>query len=184
MELIKSFTVDHTILEPGFYISRIDGDITTYDLRTRKPNSSNVMNNITMHTMEHLMATILRNDDVLKDYVVYFGPMGCQTGFYLLVRNRDANYPGSDFMGGEFSGVDSNVVYNHVINALRKILTWDDVVPGNSKKMCGNCTTLNLSMAQKEAKEYLITLLKDDDTSLVATKTDFSYPSSDVIENE
>lgn len=182
MELIKSFEVDHTILEPGFYISRVDGDITTYDLRFRKPNSANLMNNITMHTIEHLMATILRNDEVLKDHVVYFGPMGCQTGFYLLVRNREADYQGSDIMGAELSGIDSNTVYNHVIDALRQILNWEGEVPGNSEVMCGNYRTLELPSAQKEAEKYLIVLLKDNDTSLVATKTNFDYPKKEEVE--
>lgn len=182
MELIESFEVDHTILEPGFYISRIDGDITTYDLRFRKPNSANLMNNITMHTIEHLMATILRNDESVKDRIVYFGPMGCQTGFYLLVRNRDADYPGSIPMEAELSGITSNDVYNRVIDALRKIITWKDEVPGKSEVMCGNYRTLELPSAQKECEKYLISLLKDSDTSLVATKTNFDYPKKEEVE--
>lgn len=182
MELIKSFEVDHTILEPGFYISRIDNDITTYDLRFRKPNSANLMNNITMHTIEHLMATILRNDEAIKDAVIYFGPMGCQTGFYLLVRNRDADFQGSDPMDAELYGISSNDVYNHVIDALRKIITWEDEVPGKSEVMCGNYRTLELASAQKEVEKYLITLMKDKDTSLVATKTNFDYPKKEEVE--
>lgn len=176
MELIKSFEVDHTILEPGFYISRIDGDITTYDLRFRKPNSANLMNNITMHTIEHLMATILRNDKVLKDYIVYFGPMGCQTGFYLLVRNADKDNP------NRYVGVSDNDVYNRVIEALRQIINWTDEVPGNSEVMCGNYRTLELPSAQKEAEKYLITLLKDKNISLALTKTNFYYPKKEEVE--
>lgn len=182
MDTIKSFEVDHTILEPGFYISRIDGDITTYDLRFRKPNSANLMNNITMHTIEHLMATILRNDDAIKDNVIYFGPMGCQTGFYLLVRNRENDYAGSNVMDAELSGIDSNVIYNRVIDALRKILRWEGEVPGKSEVMCGNYRTLELPSAQNEVEKYLITLLKDSDTSLVATKTNFEYPKKEEVE--
>ena len=86
MQKITSFTIDHTKLEPGLYISRIDGDITTYDLRTKKPNTNNLMDNETMHTLEHMLATFLRNGPI-KDKVIYFGPMGCKTGLYLLIRN-------------------------------------------------------------------------------------------------
>ena len=86
MEKIKSFTINHDILVPGFYISREDGDVITYDLRTRKPNAGDYMDNPTMHSLEHMIATLIRNSDMGND-VVYFGPMGCQTGFYLLVRD-------------------------------------------------------------------------------------------------
>ena len=88
MEKIASFTVNHETLEEGLYISRIDGDITTYDLRTRKPNTNDLMDHSTMHSCEHMFATYFRNSQI-KDDVIYFGPMGCQTGFYLLVRNAD-----------------------------------------------------------------------------------------------
>ena len=86
MEKIQSFTVNHLTLEPGLYISRVDGDITTYDLRTKKPNTADLMDHETMHTSEHMLATYIRNSE-LGENVIYFGPMGCQTGFYLLVRN-------------------------------------------------------------------------------------------------
>ena len=86
MERIKSFEIDHNLLDPGFYISREDGDVITYDLRTRKPNMGEYMDNATMHSLEHMFATMVRNSAV-SDQVVYFGPMGCQTGFYLLVRD-------------------------------------------------------------------------------------------------
>ncbi|MCI8519971.1 MAG: S-ribosylhomocysteine lyase, partial [Clostridia bacterium] len=85
MEKIKSFQVDHRKLDKGIYISRIDSDIVTYDLRFCKPNSGTVLDNVTMHTIEHMLATFLRNSE-FKDDIIYFGPMGCQTGFYLLVR--------------------------------------------------------------------------------------------------
>ena len=87
MQRITSFSVDHDYIVPGMYISRIDGDITTYDLRTRKPNCGDYMDNITMHSMEHMLATFLRNSDAAED-VIYFGPMGCRTGFYLLMRSQ------------------------------------------------------------------------------------------------
>lgn len=85
MERIKSFTINHNILKPGFYISRKDGEIVTYDLRTRKPNAGDYMSNSAMHSVEHMFATCVRNSEIADD-VVYFGPMGCQTGFYLVVR--------------------------------------------------------------------------------------------------
>lgn len=88
MEKITSFRVDHDHIGPGIYVSRIDADITTYDLRTKKPNAGDYMDNLTMHSAEHMLATYLRNSEI-KDSVIYFGPMGCQTGFYLLVRNAD-----------------------------------------------------------------------------------------------
>ena len=83
---IASFTVDHDRLEPGIYVSRRDGDVTTYDLRTRKPNAGDYMDNRTMHSVEHMFATFIRNSEI-RDSVIYFGPMGCQTGFYLLTRD-------------------------------------------------------------------------------------------------
>ena len=86
MERITSFTIDHDVLVPGFYISRKDGDITTYDLRTRRPNKGDYMSNADMHSVEHMFATYIRNSEI-ADSVIYFGPMGCQTGFYLLLRS-------------------------------------------------------------------------------------------------
>ena len=83
---IASFLVDHDYITPGVYISRIDGDIYTYDLRTRRPNAGDYMDNVTMHTVEHLFATYVRSSEI-GDEVIYFGPMGCRTGFYLLVRD-------------------------------------------------------------------------------------------------
>ena len=86
MERIESFTIDHDVLVPGFYISRQDGDVITYDLRTRKPNAGDYMSNADMHSVEHMFATYIRNSEI-ADQVLYFGPMGCQTGFYLLVKD-------------------------------------------------------------------------------------------------
>ena len=88
MEKIQSFRINHDVLEPGIYVSRIDGDITTYDLRTRRPNAGDYMDVVTMHSVEHMIATLIRNSEMASD-IIYFGPMGCQTGFYLLVRNAD-----------------------------------------------------------------------------------------------
>jgi len=93
MEKIASFTVDHNKLEPGLYYSRRDGDIVTFDLRFKKPNTGDLLSNSEMHSAEHLVATLLRNSEE-KDSVVYFGPMGCQTGFYFLFNNETLSCEG------------------------------------------------------------------------------------------
>ena len=146
MKKIASFTVDHTVLETGIYVSRIDGDITTYDLRTRKPNSGDVMDHSTMHTLEHMFATYVRNSEIADD-VIYFGPMGCQTGFYLLVRNAD---------NGKVLEVTKKV--------LSDIISHDGDVFGNSEIECGNYRTLNLQKAKDEAKLYLSILNSREQT--------------------
>lgn len=137
MKKIASFTVDHTKLKTGIYVSRIDGDVTTYDMRTRVPNSGDVMDNETMHTFEHMFATFVRNSDISDD-VIYFGPMGCQTGFYLLVRNAD-----------------NDKVLATVKNVLSEICEYEGEVFGCSEIECGNYRTLVLSKAKIEAKRYL-----------------------------
>ena len=88
MQKIASFTIDHDLLNEGIYVSRIDGDITTYDLRTRVPNAGDYMDNLTMHSVEHMFATYVRSS-AIGERIIYFGPMGCQTGFYLLVRDAE-----------------------------------------------------------------------------------------------
>lgn len=142
MERIASFSVDHTVLEPGLYVSRIDGDITTYDLRMRKPNTDDLMTHSAMHSLEHTLATFLRNSS-LKDDVIYCGPMGCQTGFYVLIRNADNN---------EFLEV--------LKKALLDVVNYDGEMPGNSAVECGNYKTLSMSAAKEEAKRYLEVLSK------------------------
>ena len=137
MKKIASFTVDHTTLETGIYVSRIDGDITTYDLRTRKPNCGDVMDHSTMHTLEHMFATYVRNSEISDD-VIYFGPMGCQTGFYLLIRNAD-----------------NDKVLAVTKKVLSDITNHEGDVFGNSEIECGNYRTLDLQKAKDEAKKYL-----------------------------
>lgn len=148
MKKITSFTVDHRYITEGIYISRIDGDVTTYDLRTKKPNSGVYMDHETMHTFEHMFATFVRNSEISDD-VLYFGPMGCQTGFYLLVRNAD-----------------NDNVRKIVCDILDKICTYDGEVFGNSEIECGNYKTLNLEKAKQEAKNYLECLLRDNNNFL------------------
>ena len=142
MKKITSFTVDHTILEKGIYVSRIDGDITTYDLRMRKPNTGDLMSNSAMHSLEHMLATFLRNSCIADD-VIYCGPMGCQTGFYVLIRNSD------------------NEKFLSVLkNCLIGISEYDGEMFGNSEVECGNYRSLDLNEAKKEAAAYFEVLEK------------------------
>lgn len=147
---ITSFSVDHDYITPGIYISRIDGDITTYDMRTRTPNSGEYMDNVTMHSVEHMLATFLRNSSI-GDSVIYFGPMGCRTGFYLLVRN-----------------VEKMRVLGEVKTALKKTVLHDGDVFGASRKECGNYKELDIECARQECREYLEVLEKSE-------KVDFEY---------
>lgn len=137
MNRIASFSVDHDYIVPGIYLSRIDGDVVTYDLRTRIPNQSDLMDNATMHTFEHMFATFVRNSD-FSENVIYFGPMGCQTGFYLLVRN-----------------MPHKEVIALIQDTLSKIIAYEGEVFGKSRKECGNYVNLELSLAKKEAERYL-----------------------------
>ena len=148
---ITSFTVDHDKIVPGIYISRIDGDITTYDLRTRKPNNEDYMDNITMHSVEHMFATYIRNS-VIKDDIIYFGPMGCQTGFYLLLRNND-----------------EEKTISVILETLKNIINHNGEMFGAKRKECGNYLNLDLSSAKKECQKYLETLLS-------YKKIDTNYP--------
>lgn len=140
MERIKSFQINHNILEPGFYISREDDTVITYDLRTRKPNAGDYMSNAAMHSLEHMFATYARNSAV-SDKVIYFGPMGCQTGFYFLVK--------------DLAPVE---VFELTIEILEDIIAYEGPVFGASAIECGNYANLDLALAQEEAKRYLAVL--------------------------
>ena len=137
---ITSFSVDHDLIEPGIYVSRIDGDVTTYDMRTRKPNSDDFMDNITMHSLEHMFATLIRNGEMGGD-VIYFGPMGCRTGFYLLVRNAQ-----------------NARVLAEVKSVLSEIAENSSEMYGATRKECGNYKELSLESAKLEARRYLAAL--------------------------
>ena len=150
MEKIKSFQINHNILEPGFYISREDDNVITYDLRTRKPNNGDYMDNATMHSLEHMFATLVRNSTIGEN-VIYFGPMGCRTGFYLLTRN-----------------VEPDIVFEETKNVLEKILK-EDKMYGQSRKECGNYLELDLEKAKVECKRYLEVLKAKGE------KNDFTY---------
>ena len=150
MNRIASFSVDHDKIVKGIYISRIDGDVTTYDLRTRIPNADDYMSNVAMHSMEHMFATYVRNSEI-GDKVLYFGPMGCRTGFYLLVRD-----------------VAPVRVSEIVMDVLRKIKGHDGEMFGATKKECGNYRELDVNEAKREADAFLQVLKEADIT--------FEYP--------
>lgn len=137
MEKILSFQIDHTKLPCGMYLSRVDGDIDTYDLRTRRPNREPVMANGAMHTVEHLFATFVRNS-ADADQVVYFGPMGCRTGFYFLTR-----------------GMDRQRAIELTQSAFAFIATYEGEIPGATERECGNWRDHNLEAAKKEAQKMV-----------------------------
>lgn len=143
MEKIASFTIDHIKLQPGLYVSRKDTVgaevITTFDLRMTSPNEEPVMNTAEMHTIEHLAATFLRNHPAYKDKTIYFGPMGCRTGFYLL-------------LAGDLT---SEEIVPLMIDMYEFIRDYHDEVPGASAKDCGNYLDMNLPMANYLANRYL-----------------------------
>ena len=143
---IASFSVNHDYIDEGIYISRIDGDITTYDMRTRKPNCGDYMDNVTMHTVEHLFATYVRNSDIGAS-VIYFGPMGCQTGFYLLVREAD-----------------NSETLEVILDTLQKIVDHTGEMFGNTRRECGNYKNLDLDAAKREAKRMLDYLTTHENT--------------------
>ncbi len=137
MRRIASFSVNHDKISEGIYISRIDGDVTTYDMRMRKPNMGDYIDNLTIHSLEHMFATYIRNSNVGEN-VIYFGPMGCQTGFYLLTRD-----------------VDNDTVLSAVKDVLSKIINHDGEMFGNTREECGNYRNLNLDAAKLESQRYL-----------------------------
>lgn len=155
MEKITSFTIDHLRLLPGLYVSRKDligsETVTTFDLRVCRPNFEPVMNTAEVHTVEHLAATYLRNDPAWKDRVLYFGPMGCRTGFYLL-------------LAGDLS---SREVLRLVTDCFRFVAAFEGEVPGACAKDCGNYLDMNLPMAKYWAKRYLAVLESISEEQLV-----------------
>ena len=148
---ITSFTVDHTKITPGIYTSRVDGDVVTYDLRTRRPNCGDYMDNATMHSLEHMFATYVRNSEI-GDKVIYFGPMGCQTGFYLLVRDSS-----------------NEEVLSVVKSVLRRTIAHEGEMFGCSEIECGNYRNLSVEAAKREAETYLAALENSENS--------FEYPA-------
>ena len=149
MDKITSFTIDHNKLQPGIYVSRKDkaGDatITTFDLRMTRPNNEPVMNTAEMHAIEHLGATFLRNHPVYGSKIIYFGPMGCRTGFYLLLC-------------GDFESVD---IVPLMVEMFEFIRDFEGEIPGAQPKDCGNYLDMNLPMAKYLARKYLDEVLYD-----------------------
>ena len=157
MEKITSFTIDHLKLQPGLYVSRKDQvgseTITTFDLRLTSPNEEPVMNTAEMHTIEHLAATYLRNEPQWKQKVIYFGPMGCRTGFYLL-------------LAGDYQSTD---ILPLIKDCFRFISQFSGEIPGASAKDCGNYLDMNLPMANYWGQRYV--------SLLESAKSDrFVYP--------
>ena len=152
MERIASFTVDHNTLVPGLYYSRRDGDVVTFDLRFKKPNTGDLLTNAEMHSTEHVVATLLRNS-AAKDAVIYFGPMGCQTGFYFLFDSRQ-------------------LTDGQAIDLLREVFTagasYPGPMPGCSSTECGNYINLDLELAKTQCG-YYAQLIKDK------TESDLAY---------
>lgn len=161
MKEIASFTIDHTRLERGLYVSRKDkiGDIvlTTFDLRMTRPNFEPVMNTGEIHAIEHLGATYLRNHKDYKDKVIYFGPMGCRTGFYLI-------------LAGDYSSSD---ILPLIIETFEYMVNFKDIIPGASPEGCGNYLDMNLNMGQYFANRYL------KETLYPVTKSNLEYPKND-----
>jgi S-ribosylhomocysteine lyase len=149
MEKIKSFTVDHLRLVPGVYVSRVDYvnayPVTTFDLRMTSPNDEPVMNTAEVHTIEHLGATFLRNHETYADKTIYFGPMGCRTGFYLI-------------LSGEYTSADIVPLMQEMFGF---IADFEGDVPGAAAKDCGNYLDMNLPMARYLARKYLDEVLTD-----------------------
>ena len=153
MKLIPSFQIDHEILKRGIYISRIDDDITTYDIRMKESNREPVLTNSALHTIEHLFATYVRNTE-FGDNIIYFGPMGCRTGFYFLTRSLSDNYS-----------------IQLIKDAFQYIADFWGTIPGAAPKECGNYKEHNLLQAKEEAKQFL-EVIKD------WTRDDLTYPTA------
>lgn len=149
MEKIASFTVNHIDLLRGIYVSRKDsvgnGMVTTFDLRWKVPNKEEVMGTGEMHAIEHLAATFLRNHPVEKDNIIYFGPMGCRTGFYLLMKGD----------------LESKDIVELTKEMLEFVSNFEGEIPGATPRDCGNCADMNLSLAREEAKKYLVEVIEN-----------------------
>lgn len=161
MELIQSFSVDHTLIVPGIFLSREDtvggGKVTTYDIRLKRPNKEPVIDVAAMHSLEHLIATSLRNDPVWKDEVIYWGPMGCLTGFYLILKGDR----------------DPREIYELILNAFRSVKDAKKV-PGTAPENCGHYLMHDLEMAKWYAAEFAAYLESNKGRDEI-----FEYPRSE-----
>ena len=138
MKTIASFTINHDLLDVGMYTSRVDGDVVTYDVKMKKPNAGEYLEDSGLHTFEHLFATFARNSEY-SDSVVYVGPMGCRTGFYFLVRDS----------------ISPEKAINIVYDAFCFIADFEGTIPGSERKECGNYVAHDLVAAKKYAKDML-----------------------------
>lgn len=152
MNRIASFTVNHDKLKRGMYISRTDGDVTTYDIRMREPNKGDYLTNPSLHSFEHLFATYARNSEK-TDNVIYVGPMGCRTGFYFLTR-----------------GLTHREAIDLVIDCFERIATHEGAIPGATRTECGNYLEQDLAGAKKEASAMLDILSNITEANLIYEK--------------
>jgi len=152
MNTIPRFEINHDILKKGIYISRIDGDITTYDIRMKEPNRGDYLTNSALHTIEHIFFTYAKNTE-FGDNILYFGPTGSRTGFYLLTRSLTDNY-----------------TIGLIKDAFQHIADFWGRIPGASHTECGNCLEHNLPQAKEEAKQFL-EVIRD------WSKEDLEYPT-------
>ncbi len=161
MELIQSFSVDHRYIVPGIFTSRVDtvgeGLVTTYDIRLKRPNREPVIDAAAMHSLEHIIATFLRNDPDWKDEVIYWGPMGCLTGFYLILKGNRA----------------PQEIYDLILAAFRSVENTD-AVPGTKPENCGHYLMHNLGMAKWYAAEFAAYLEANASDSKI-----FEYPRTE-----
>ncbi|MBQ9015247.1 MAG: S-ribosylhomocysteine lyase [Firmicutes bacterium] len=166
MDMIPSFSVDHTKIVPGIYESRVDtiGEavLTTFDVRMKTPNAEPAVAPAAMHTIEHIIATYLRNHPDWKDRLIYWGPMGCLTGFYIIVKGRPA----------------ASEMYPILLEAFRYMMDYEGDVPGASPENCGNCLMHDLPMAKWEARKY-VEYLTAADKELI-----FEYPKTERLHLE
>ena len=161
MELIQSFSVDHTKIVPGIFTSRVDNvgndTVTTYDIRLKRPNREPVIDVAAMHSLEHIIATFLRNNEEWKNEVIYWGPMGCLTGFYLILKGSRAPKDIYELLLGAFKSVEENTE-----------------VPGTAPVNCGHCLMHNLGMAKWYAREFADYLEENRDNPAI-----FEYPQTE-----
>lgn len=160
MDLIESFSIDHRYIIPGIFVSRRDtilnGMATTYDIRLKRPNREPAIDVAAMHSLEHIIATFLRNNQEWKEEIIYWGPMGCLTGFYLILKGNKK----------------PEEIYDLILNAFAEVDRYD-FVPGSTEENCGNYLLHNLPMAKWYAKEFVDYLKANKDNHLI-----FEYPKT------
>ena len=166
MDLIPSLSVDHTKISPGIFESRVDTigneTVTTFDVRLKKPNAEPAIDPAAMHTMEHVVATYLRNHPEWKDKLIYWGPMGCLTGFYIIVKGRPA----------------ASAMYPIILEAFRHMSEYEGEVPGATPQNCGKYLMHDLPMAKWEAKKYVEYLINADQNNIL------EYPKTEKLQLE